>query len=54
MLYFIYKNMIINQFTYTTNLQQKHNKFYFVAKVDNGQNFCCGFVATVTFSFTEI
>ena len=54
MLYFICKYMIFNGFETTTNPQQKHNKFYFVAKTDNEKNFCCVIVAAVTFSFTGI
>jgi hypothetical protein len=39
MLYFIFNAMIYNIFTHTTKLQQKHNKFYFVA--DNRQQSQC-------------
>jgi len=54
MLYFISKYVIFNRFNTATNLQQKHNKLYFVAKTNNEQNFCCVIVATVTFSFIGI
>ena len=54
MLCFMHKYMIFNRFSSTKNLQQKHNKFYFVAKTNNELNFCCVIVATVTFSFTGI
>ena len=54
MLYFICKYMIFNRFNSTTNLQQKHNKFYFVAETNNELNFCCVIVAFVTFYFTGI
>jgi len=53
MLYFIYKTMIYNKFTLTTNLQQKPNKKFFVGKIRNNLNFCCGIVGLVSFSFTE-
>jgi hypothetical protein len=52
--HFIYKYMIFNSFINTTNLQQKHNKFYFVAETGNELNLCCVIVIFVTFSFTDI
>lgn len=39
MLYLIFKAMIYNEFTHTTKVQQKHNKFYFV--VDSRQQPQC-------------
>jgi len=52
MLYFILKDMIYNKFTLTTNTQQKRNKNFFVGKIRNNLNFCCGIVWLVSFSFT--
>jgi hypothetical protein len=40
--------MIFNRFSNTTTIQQKYNKFYFVAATGNVCKFCCGFVVVVT------